>query len=50
MASAAGIEVSAIEAAEWDHHPEREVPGQNGMYRFELDGINAHIWATSEIR
>ena len=38
-AEAAGLEVSAIEAAEWDHHPEHEVPGQNGMYRFTLDGM-----------
>lgn len=43
-AEAQGIQVSAIEAAEWDHHPEHEVPGQNGMYRFELDGIKfAHM-------
>ena len=43
-AEAAGIEVTAIEAAEWDHHPEHEIPGQNGMYRFELDGIRcAHM-------
>ena len=43
-AEAAGLSVRAIEAAEWDHHPEHEVPGQNGMYRFELDGIRvAHI-------
>ncbi len=42
--AAAGIEVTAIEAAEWDHHPEHEVPGQNGMYRFTLDGIKcAHM-------
>lgn len=42
--TAAGIEVTAIEAAEWDRHPEHEVPGQNGMYRFELDGIKcAHM-------
>ena len=41
---AEGIEITAIEAAEWDHHPEHEVPGQNGMYRFELDGIKcAHM-------
>ena len=41
---AAGLEVTAIEAAEWDHHPEHEVPGQNGMYRFTLDGIKfAHM-------
>ncbi|MCF6445883.1 MBL fold metallo-hydrolase [Nereida sp. MMG025] len=39
-----GIEITAIEAAEWDHHPEHEVPGQNGMYRFTLDGIKcAHM-------
>ena len=43
-ANAAGLEVTAIEAAEWDHHPEHEVPGQNGMYRFTLDGIRcAHM-------
>ena len=43
-ASAAGLEVQAIEAAEWDHHPEHAVPGQNGMYRFTLDGIRfAHM-------
>jgi L-ascorbate metabolism protein UlaG (beta-lactamase superfamily) len=41
---AAGLRVSAIEAAEWDHHPEHDVPGQNGMYRFELDGLRiAHM-------
>ncbi len=38
------FQVKAIEAAEWDHHPEHAVPGQNGMYRFELDGIRfAHM-------
>ena len=43
-AEAAGISVRAIEAAEWDHHPEHEVPGQNGMYRFEMDGLKiAHM-------
>ena len=43
-AEAAGLEVTAIEAAEWDHHPEHAVPGQNGMYRFTLDGIRfAHM-------
>lgn len=43
-AAAQGIEITAIEAAEWDHHPEHEVPGQNGMYRFTLDGIKcAHM-------
>ena len=41
---AQGIEIRAIEAAEWDHHPEHTVPGQNGMYRFTLDGIRfAHM-------
>jgi len=44
MAEAAGLTVRAIEAAEWDHHPEHEVPGQNGMYRFEMDGMKiAHM-------
>ncbi|WP_147124659.1 MBL fold metallo-hydrolase [Shimia ponticola] len=43
-ASAGGLTVTAIEAAEWDHHPEHEVPGQNGMYRWEMDGIKcAHM-------
>ena len=43
-AEAAGFTVTAIEAAEWDHHPEHAVPGQNGMYRFTLDGIRiAHM-------
>lgn len=42
--TACGVEITAIEAAEWDHHPEHEVPGQNGMYRFTLDGIRfAHM-------
>lgn len=42
--TAQGVHITAIEAAEWDHHPEHEVPGQNGMYRFELDGIKcAHM-------
>lgn len=35
----AGLEVHAIEAAEWEYHPEHDVPGQNGMYRFTLDGL-----------
>lgn len=37
--SAQGIDIRAIEAAEWDHHPEHAVPGQNGMYRFTVDGL-----------
>ncbi len=42
--TACGIEIAAIEAAEWNHHPEHEVPGQNGMYRFTLDGMRcAHM-------
>ncbi|WP_159806518.1 MBL fold metallo-hydrolase [Litoreibacter roseus] len=42
--TAAGVEITAIEAAEWDHHPDHAVPGQNGMYRFTLDGIKfAHM-------
>ncbi|MEM9127603.1 MAG: MBL fold metallo-hydrolase, partial [Pseudomonadota bacterium] len=41
---AAGITIDAIEAAEWDHHPDHEVPGQNGMYRWTMDGIKfAHM-------
>lgn len=43
-ATAEGLYVRAIEAAEWDHHPEHAVPGQNGMYRFEMDGLKiAHM-------
>ncbi len=43
-AEAGGVTIDAIEAAEWDHHPEHEVPGQNGMYRWEMDGIKfAHM-------
>lgn len=39
-----GVKITAIEAAEWDHHPEHAVPGQNGMYRFTLDGVRcAHM-------
>jgi len=39
-----GVSITAIEAAEWDLHPTHEVPGQNGMYRFTLDGIRfAHM-------
>jgi len=44
VGEAGGLEVHAIEAAEWDHHPDHEVPGQNGMYRFTLDGLRcAHM-------
>ncbi|WP_424976294.1 MBL fold metallo-hydrolase [Dinoroseobacter sp. S124A] len=39
----AGREIRAVAAAEWEHHP-RGVPGQNGMYRFEMDGMQiAHM-------
>ena len=42
-AEVAGLKVKAIEAAEWVNHP-RGVPGQNGMYRFEMDGLQvAHM-------
>ncbi|MEM7568100.1 MAG: MBL fold metallo-hydrolase [Pseudomonadota bacterium] len=38
-----GLRVRAIAAAEWEHHP-RGVPGQNGIYRFEMDGLSiAHM-------
>jgi L-ascorbate metabolism protein UlaG (beta-lactamase superfamily) len=40
----AGIDFTAMEAMEFEHHPEHEVPGQNAMYRFEMDGIRiAHM-------
>jgi len=40
----AGLTVHAIEAAEWKDHPTHDVPGQNGMYRFALDGLEiAHM-------
>jgi len=43
-AQAAGLTLTAIEAAEWDHHPEHAVPGQNGMYRWDMAGIRfAHM-------
>lgn len=43
-ATAQGLNIRAIEAAEWDQHPEHAVPGQNGMYRFEMDGLKiAHM-------
>ena len=38
-----GLTVKATEAMEWVDHP-RGKPGQNGMYRFEVDGIKiAHM-------
>lgn len=40
----AGLAASAIEAVGRDQHPEHEVPGRSGMYRFDLDGIRvAHM-------
>ncbi len=40
----AGIEFTAIEAMEYEDHFEHDIPGQNAMYRFELDGIKiAHM-------
>ncbi|MEO0930079.1 MAG: MBL fold metallo-hydrolase, partial [Pseudomonadota bacterium] len=40
----AGIDFKAMGAMEWEHHPYHDVPGQNAMYRFELDGIKiAHM-------
>ncbi|MEL7105685.1 MAG: MBL fold metallo-hydrolase [Pseudomonadota bacterium] len=39
-----GVEFTAKEAMEFEDHPEHDVPGQNAMYRFELDGIKiAHM-------
>ncbi len=39
-----GIDFTAMGAMEWEHHPYHDVPGQNAMYRFELDGIRiAHM-------
>ncbi|SUZ32058.1 hypothetical protein ROE7235_01810 [Roseibaca ekhonensis] len=39
-----GLTFNAMEAMEYEHHPEHAVPGQNAMYRFELDGIRiAHM-------
>ena len=40
---AAGLEVRAVEAMEIESHP-LHAPGQNAMYRFELDGLRvAHM-------
>lgn len=40
----AGLTVSAMGAMEWEHHPYHDVPGQNAMYRFEMDGMQiAHM-------
>ena len=37
------LEVRAIAAEEWEHHPSG-TPGQNAMYRFRLDGLEvAHM-------
>ena len=38
-----GITIEAIQAMELEDHPDH-APGQNGMYRFEIDGIKiAHM-------
>ena len=43
-AEAKGVTVEAILAAEGENRPPGEVPGQNGMYRFDLGGIRfAHM-------
>jgi len=43
-ATVQGVEILVHEAMEWEHHPDHAVPGQNAMYRFELDGIKiAHM-------
>lgn len=39
-----GVEFVAKEAMEYEHHFEHDVPGQNAMYRFTLDGMSiAHM-------
>lgn len=39
-----GVTFKAMEAMEYEYHTEHAVPGQNAMYRFELDGIKiAHM-------
>lgn len=39
-----GTLFTAMEAMEYEYHTEHDVPGQNAMYRFELDGIKiAHM-------
>jgi L-ascorbate metabolism protein UlaG (beta-lactamase superfamily) len=44
VGEAGGLTVRAIEAMEWELHPEHDIPGQNGMYRFEMDGLKiAHM-------
>lgn len=41
--TAHGLTIQAVEAMEIEDHPEH-APGQNGMYRFEIDGIKvAHM-------
>ncbi len=42
--SVGGLSFRAVEAMEYEFHTEHEVPGQNAMYRFEMDGIRiAHM-------
>ena len=39
-----GVEIRVLGAMEWEHHPDHAIPGQNAMYRFELDGMKiAHM-------
>ncbi|MEM1377057.1 MAG: MBL fold metallo-hydrolase [Pseudomonadota bacterium] len=43
ISTKAGVTIQATEAAEWVNHP-RGVPGQNGMYKFDVDGMRvAHM-------
>ena len=42
--SAGGLDFECILAAEGDNRPPGQVPGQNAMYRFEMDGMRvAHM-------
>jgi L-ascorbate metabolism protein UlaG (beta-lactamase superfamily) len=49
-AEAAGLTVRAIEAAEWDHHPEHEVPGRTACTASSSTAFASRIWATWAIR
>lgn len=42
--TAAGVTITAVEAAECDDHPDHDVPGKSGMSKFTLDGVTcAHM-------
>lgn len=44
LVNAAGVSISAVEAAECDDHPDHDVPGKSGMSKFTLDGmVFAHM-------